>query len=227
MSKCVSLAALLRRVSRLAEQMFDKRGNIDPMWLVENAGGEQHVVATPVIAEGALAGSDKKDAIAAYLREYFAQHDVVRFAFAAESWTVSDPAIGRDVTAEQFGLRYAAMGYTLANHPDRREIVWLEAEDSTETLTALREIIRSIHRKPCLGALGKIERANHMVGRWTGLLPSVAHDAALRERPPAAEPRRVRLSSELPDDVGIVFVTAVPNALLFICCRSNRRISTG
>jgi hypothetical protein len=212
MSKRIPLHALLRRVSRMAEQMFDKQGDIGPIWLVETVSGEQQIIVSPVMAPSPLAGAAEKDRIAAKMREHFAENDAVRYAVAIEAWTLADPERKQMRTEEQAELEYAAMGYTLANHPNRREVVLFEAEDGTEVLTAFRDIIRPAHGKPYLGKLGPIERFDQFTSRWAGLLPSKGHAEALRERPPAEEPRRVRFSSELADDVGRVFVTAVPNA---------------
>jgi hypothetical protein len=214
MTKRIPLDALLRRVSRMAEHVFDKHGDIDPIWLVENASGEQHGIVSPVVSPSPLAAAAEKDRIADKLREHFAENDIVRYARAVESWTV---AFGAE---EQIDLRYAAMGYTLANHPDRREVILIEANDGSEFLTAFRDIIRPAHGRPNLGKLGAIERLNHIEGRWLNLLPSKEHDAALRERP-QPPPRRVRSSNELPDDVDTVFVTAVPNAPLQILGRRD------
>jgi len=213
MTKRIPLDALIRRVSRMAEQMFDRQGDVDPIWLVETASGEQHAIITPVIAGSPLEAADVKDKIAAEMRKHFIEHDIVRYACAMEAWTLAGPERKQVPTTEQAALEYAAMGYTLAHHPDRREAVCIEAEDGTEFLTAFRDIIRPAHGKPYLDKLGPIERFDGIaMGRWAGLLPSKEHEQALRERPPAAEPRRVRFSRELPDDVGSVFVTAVPNA---------------
>jgi hypothetical protein len=206
----VPLAALLRRVSRMAEQMFDKQGDVDPLWLIENADGEQTGLITPIITSTPLAAAEEKDRIAAEVRTLFAEKGIVRYARAMEGWKLVD--YGKNMTKEQAAIQYAAMGYTLANHPDRRELVALDAEDGTEALTAFRDIIRPAHGKPYLGKLGAIERMDSVEGRWLGLLPDAAHAAAARERPPEPPPRYVRWSSELPDDVGTVFVTAVPGA---------------
>src|SRR5262249_52792524 len=137
MSTRIPLDALIRRVSRTAEQMFDKQGDIDPIWLVETARGEQHTLIVPIIADSPLASADKKDQIAAKMHEYFAEHDIVRYARATECWTLGEPALGS--TEDQHALRYAAMGYTFANHPDRREVVQIQAEDGTEVLWAFRD----------------------------------------------------------------------------------------
>jgi len=92
--------------------------------------------------------------------------------------------------------------------------VLFEAEDGTEVLTAFRDIVRPAHGKPYLGKLGAIERPRGLYGRWLGLLPSKGHAEALRERPQHNSTLlpRIRNSNELPDDVGRVFVTAVPDA---------------
>ena len=205
----IPLDALIRRVSRIAEQRFNREGEIDPIWLVETVSGEQQIIVSPVMAPSALATSDYKDKLAAKMRETFADLDVVRYARAAECWTVD-----AEMIEEQFAQHYAALGYTLANHPSRREVVLFEAEDGTEVLTAFRDIVRPAHGKPYLGKLGAIERPRGLYGRWLGLLPSKGHAEALRERPQHNSTLlpRIRNSNELPDDVGRVFVTAVPDA---------------
>jgi hypothetical protein len=217
MSKRIPLEALLRRVSRMAEQKFDKQGNIDPIWLVENAEGEQQVIVSPIVAPSPLAAHAVKGQIADKMRKLFAENNVVRFAHATEAWALEQPV----VTEEWDAMRYAAMGYTLANHPDRREVVQIHAEDDAEALHALRDIIRPAHGKPYLGKLGPIERMEQVESRWAGLLPNAAHDAARRERPVDPAPQRVRFSHELPDDVGTVFMTAVPGAPIQIIGRRD------
>ncbi len=209
--KPVPLEALLRRVSRMAEAMFDKRGDIDPIWLVENAKGEQRTLVTPVVTPTPLAAADEKKRIITKMRELFAENEVVRYARALEAWTLKAPE--PEMTKEQAALRYAAMGYTFANHPDRREVVQIDGEDATEVLHAFRDIIRPAHGKAYLGKLGPIERMEHVESQWLGLLPNAAHAAAARERPPAPQSEKhVRFSSELPDNVSRVFVTAVADA---------------
>jgi len=209
MTKRIPLDALIRRVSRMAEQIFDKQGDIDPIWLVETVSGEQHMIVSPIVAPSPLASHDLKDRIAEKMREYFAEHDIIRYARATEAWTLNH---SKEMTPEQHALQYAAMGYTYVHHPDRREVVAFYAEDDTEVLIALRDIIRPAHGKPYLGELGLIERFDSIESRWTGLLPSKGHEQALRERPAPEPSRYVRFSRDLPDDVGTVFVTAVPNA---------------
>jgi hypothetical protein len=216
-----TLAALLRRVSRMAERTFDKQGDVDPLWLIENADGEQTGLITPIITSTPLAAAEEKDRIAAEVRTLFAEKGIVRYACAMEVWKLAESA-QQAMTKEQRGLQYAAMGYTLANHPDRREAVVLNAEDGAEALTAFRDIIRPPHGKPYLGKLGAIERIDSVESRWLGLLPSAAHAAALRERPPTVpELKPFRLSKDLSDDVGTVFVTNVAGAPLQLTGRRD------
>jgi hypothetical protein len=215
----VPLEALLRRVSRLAEKYFDHHGEIDPMWLIESADGEQHVIVSPIVAPNALASHDYKDRLTEKMRETFRDLNVVRYARATECWTA--PYGDAKMTDAQAALEYARLGYSLANHPERREIISIEAEDANELISAEREIIRPQHGKPYLGKLGAIERPTISRGRFHGLLPSAAQVQAQKEAPPEPEPQQVRFSRDLPDDVGTVFVTNVPNAPLQVMGRRD------
>ena len=49
MTEKVPLEAMLRRASRMAEQMFAAQGNVDTFWLVETASGDQLTLVTPII----------------------------------------------------------------------------------------------------------------------------------------------------------------------------------
>jgi hypothetical protein len=215
----IPLEALLRRMSRMAEQHFARHGDIDPMWLIETASGEQQLIITPFIAPNPLAGAEVKDRIAEKMRETFCELDVVRYARAVEAWTV--PHADSKMNESEVALRYAALNYSLANHPDRREIVQISAEDGTELLWAEREIIRPQHGKPYLSKLSAIERPAGVRGRFLGLLPSTAQAQAAKEASPTQGLPRLRSSSELPDDVGRVFVTNVPGAPLQVTGRRD------
>ena len=80
--KAPSLEALLRRISRMAEQHFNRVGDIDPIWLVETASGEQNLIVSPIVAPDVLAAHDYKDRLAAKMRETFRKLDVVRYGQA-------------------------------------------------------------------------------------------------------------------------------------------------
>jgi hypothetical protein len=129
--KMIPLEALLRRMSRIAEKHFDKHGEVVPTWLLETAGGEQIMFVTPIIADSPLDAHALKDLLATKMREEFAKHDVGRYAHAAEAWT-SKSFMDRNMGEEEEARRYAALGYTLENAPDREEIVTLEAADGRD-----------------------------------------------------------------------------------------------
>jgi hypothetical protein len=88
----------------------------------------------------------------------------------AECWT-GPPHFDPD-NLEETSRKYAAMGYTFENYPQRREIVFFMADDGREFLTAEREIIRPAHGRAYLGKLSAIERPDRLVGKFVGLLPS-------------------------------------------------------
>jgi hypothetical protein len=118
LSADVPLDAFVRRASQLAEQALDRDGGLDPSWIAITSTGERHILYTPIPDRAS------KDAVAIAVREYFAKHDVVRFAFICE-----------------------------ASAPDGREIVLIRAEDLNGYMTATREIIRPQGRRPHLGQL--------------------------------------------------------------------------
>jgi hypothetical protein len=72
---------------------------------------------------------------------------------------------------EALNERGRQLGGTLADHPDRVEIVILSGEDETAGwCTARRVIIRPQHGKPYLGPL-EIDVFEVSEGRMVGLLP--------------------------------------------------------
>ena len=111
-----------------------------------------------------------KNLLAMKAREIFIEHDVRRYVFAAEAWTSGD--FGHpNMSDQEIERRYAALGFTFANAPDREEVIFIEAADGRELLMARREIIRLASGRAYLGKLGEIMRPEHVRGRF---LESVA-----------------------------------------------------
>jgi hypothetical protein len=48
MTEKVPLEAVLRRASRMAENMFERDGEVTAFWLAETAGGRQQTIPTPM-----------------------------------------------------------------------------------------------------------------------------------------------------------------------------------
>jgi hypothetical protein len=140
-----TLEALLRRISRAAEQCFAKHGEIEPnpMWLLENADGKQWLLETPLVADTELEAFALDEKLTADLQRKFREWSVCRYASATESWkppTMTDEA-------------YTAMGDTLKNAPTSTECIILQAGDDRQALCAFREIYRPPGGKAHLGRL--------------------------------------------------------------------------
>ena len=87
----IPLDALIRRVSRIAEQRFNREGEIDPIWLVETVSGEQQIIVSPVMAPSALATSDYKDKLAAKM----AKPSRTSMSFATRAQRNAGPSMRR------------------------------------------------------------------------------------------------------------------------------------
>ena len=164
----------MRRMSRAAEQCFAEHGEItpNPIYLVENERGEQWIVGTP-ISGSPFEVAASRQAIYDALRRQFRDWRIRRYARAAEGWVASMP--GAD-TQEQQAQAYAALGYTLANAPEREEVVMVDGEDGRQFLLGWRAIIRPPGQKPYLGKL-VIDKETSVGGVGVGLLQPDKPDA--------------------------------------------------
>jgi hypothetical protein len=177
-----SLDALLRRASRMAERMFDKDGEVTCFWIAETAAGDQQTIITPMSFPPEVPTAEAKQVLAQKMRDHFKEHDIVRYANAVEAWTVPEED------------RVGPYPGSLADHPRRREIVAINADDGRHCLLTTRDIIRPQTGKPYLAKMSKIKR----IEQPKGVLMDLLND--------------IRSSSELADDEGTVFVTNVAGA---------------
>jgi hypothetical protein len=137
----VSLEAMLRRASRMAEKMFDEHGDVAMFWLAETASGEQLHMITPVEATPEVSMGEVKAVIIHKVRGLFRKHDVKRYVMVSAAWQGSKDSPCRP-----------------SEDPERREIVVLNAADEREFLVAVRELVRPPNGKPYLAKLGEIDR---------------------------------------------------------------------
>jgi hypothetical protein len=102
----------------------------------------------------------EKDQAVVAVREFFKEHDIVSYVFIDEAWVVQ--------VTDRADLKVAPR-----NHPDRREVVFLVAEDEHGELHGERDIVREQGRPPTLGPLKVIKspHSEHSEGRMTGMLP--------------------------------------------------------
>jgi hypothetical protein len=170
----VPLEAMLRRASRMAEQMFDEDGEVTSFWLAENAAGEQETIITPMVFPGGVDADEAKRMLAAKMREHFKEHNVVRYVFASEAWAAGKDWRGRP-----------------SEDPQRKEAVVLSAEDGCKCLSAMRDIVRPQNGKPYLTKLSDIQQQKQTGGRLADLLNEdkeveqfiAALDRVFEERP--------------------------------------------
>ena len=80
MTSPVSLEALLRRMSRDAEKIFNKCGEVPMLWLLETADGEQKMLTTPLSIPPGMSPGDYKHHLDASLHDLFAREHVVRWS---------------------------------------------------------------------------------------------------------------------------------------------------
>src|SRR6516165_4672319 len=81
----IPLDAMVRRASRMAEQMFDEEGAVDMFWLIDTPAGIISVLS-PVFAENPTQGRQVKGEINEAMREFLREHDATRFVRVAEAW---------------------------------------------------------------------------------------------------------------------------------------------
>jgi hypothetical protein len=140
--------------------LFEAHGEIDPQWFVEIKGRLQLMPQPPAPFD--MPGPFYKEAIFEQVRHFFRERNVTRYVYLNEAWTVE----GEKGSAAPVG--------SLANHPERREVVGITAEDQNETLMVTREIVRPADGTPFLRPLGEITRPDTVEGRQFGLLPRSA-----------------------------------------------------
>lgn len=153
----MTLEKLFKLGQNAAEDIFKVSGAIHPMWICETEDG--HVV--PICVE--MPERKHRDKVAEVLKEQFKLKKVVRYVMLVECWMkeMDPPKDGKKPT------HYAG---SLADDPDRREGVFIAAEDvNGETRSGSFFILRPEHKKATLSPF-KETTANQPEGRFAKLL---------------------------------------------------------
>lgn len=132
-------------------RIFHEKGEVIPMWHAVDAQGEHILIATP------WSNDREKDIAVQGLRQMFKEKGVKRYAFMVEAW-MRHAASREDISAR------------VSEHPDRREIVNISAEDRKgNRLMGWYYILRPEHGKATLSPL---HMGNEILtsGRFTGML---------------------------------------------------------
>jgi hypothetical protein len=133
--------------------MFRKNGGVLAMWHAVDGNDEHILIATP------WNNDDEKDIASGALRQMFRAKKVKRFAFICEAWT-----------AEVSTMAEVREGPRPSEHPDRREVLMINAEDREgNSLSGFFYILRPEHGEATLSPLHMNDYTG-MTGRFTGML---------------------------------------------------------
>jgi hypothetical protein len=153
------LQSLADHAAAFATKMFAERGEVQPMWIADTAGGKRMVIGAEL---------RNKDDVIAGLRELFREQRVVRYAAMMEAWMVTLPDHKMPVSPP-------------SEHPDRREILMIQAGDRKgRSIMLTYFILRPEHGPPQLKK-AKTE-FDHLKGRFANLLTRPISDTNYSSR---------------------------------------------
>lgn len=159
----LTLETMLAHAAKVARHTFQERGEVQPMWVGHRADGEL-VFFTP----RHFSNARDKDATVAQVRAVFRTQRVVMFSYICEAWVLDSRATTPE-SAER-AMQMLSAGGSLEHHPDRREIVAVQAEDKTRSLMGHYFILRPEHGKPTLSPFRRMPESEVREGRMVGLL---------------------------------------------------------
>jgi hypothetical protein len=151
-TKQSKLQDLFDNAAANAKRMFDETGEVLAMWHAVNGKNENILIATP------WGDEDEKDATVDALRHLFRAQHVKRFAFIVEAW------VRQAVSMEDIN------SCPPSEHPDRREILMITAEDRDGSqIMGFYYILRPEHGPAKLSPL-HVQPYDATAGRMVGLL---------------------------------------------------------
>jgi hypothetical protein len=133
---------------------FKEHGEVVPMWHAVDRNGENILLVTP------WNGYDEKHDTLDAVRALFRERGVKRYVFMTEAWSLFAPSI--EEARKHVGH--------FEEHPDRREILALQAEDiDGSSLMGWYFILRPEHGPATLSPF-KLSDANRQEGAFAGML---------------------------------------------------------
>src|SRR5512143_40153 len=139
-----------------ARYIFDMQGEVHPMWIIETKKGDIVPVMVPMIGD--------KDEISLAIRKGLKKLRAVRYVSMVEAWALD---VGKDKKIPE----NIKLGAPVSQHPDRREIVAINAEDKTEgAMSGMFYILRPEIGKPRLSNFNELPRLSQQEGRFVNLL---------------------------------------------------------
>lgn len=152
-----TLDELFNHGKEFAKLNFDEAGQILPMWIGENNAGERFPVMVPMM-------DDDKQSIATAVRQILRELKAVRYVSLLESWVLE-----ADSEREGKELMEDVQAGPIREHPKRKEIIYILAQDKFNTRTGLFYIVRPDAGKPYLSTFKHLD-ANGVDGTFSNLL---------------------------------------------------------
>lgn len=162
------LEGLMRKVSRIVEYKFNRKGEQTPYFYCIRENGKRFIFDPEKVMKEAGGGAAVKDTLAAVVQVMMAAMKIDRYVMAMEVWKLG----GDNLTEEQIAAyrAYYASGRGISQHPDRYECIYYAAEDVDGTnLQGEQPIIRPAGGKVYLGEL-EIDKLSDQEGRFANLL---------------------------------------------------------
>ena len=137
-----------------AQHLFNVQGEIHPMWIIETKGGK----IAPMIVQ-----MDDKDRVVKAIKKALNGLEAVRYVSILEAWML-------DISKDRDLPESIKLGAPVSQHPDRREILTIYAEDKVDgSMSGYFYILRPETGKPRLSAFKEAPRSERNEGRFVNL----------------------------------------------------------
>jgi len=151
----MTLDKLLEHGKEAAEHLFEKQGNVLPMWIAEDEAGTIAPIIMPLLED--------KNKSATIIKQTLQEIGAVRYVSILEAW-IYEPR------KDEVDERYLSGEIPVREHPDRREVIMIVAEDKRESISGLFYILRPEHGEAKLSPFKELGRDTQSSGRFHGLL---------------------------------------------------------
>lgn len=139
-----------------AKRLFEEQGEVTPMWHAVPERGDHLLIATP------WSDDIEKEIVIEFLRDKFKAKRVQRFVCIVEAWAVMGASIDMEIRPSR--------------HPDRREVIKIQAEDlNGSALSGQYYILRPEHGPATLSPFHEDPPNMIAAGRLSGLLVGTRH----------------------------------------------------
>lgn len=139
-----------------AKHLFDTQGEVHPMWIIENNKGEITPMIVPMVGD--------KNEIAKAVGKALKELKAVRYVSIIEAWTLEPKSKELPESIK--------LGAPVSQHPDRREVIWIIAEEKGGSIAGMYYILRPEKGKPVLSPFKTLPKSEHQEGRFVNLLAS-------------------------------------------------------